>query len=91
VLLESCLLALLGGTLGLGLAWLATSRGDPTGMLPLFYFPHRDLILDWVQPGAGSGHRGLPGLAGDAPAGGGCPKEDVTWLAPSTGFPKSPR
>ena len=45
VLLESCLLALLGGTLGLGLAWLATSRGDPTGMLPLFYFPHRDLIL----------------------------------------------
>jgi putative ABC transport system permease protein len=45
VLLESCLLALLGGTLGLGLAWLATSRGDPTGMLPLFYFPHRDLLL----------------------------------------------
>ena len=46
VLLESCLLALVGGALGLGLAWLATSRGDPTGsMLPLFYFPHRDLLL----------------------------------------------
>ena len=45
VLLESCLLALVGGTLGLGLAWLTTSRGDPTGMLPLFYFPHRDLLL----------------------------------------------
>jgi putative ABC transport system permease protein len=46
VLLESCLLALAGGVLGLGLAWLATSRGDPTGsMLPLFYLPHRDLLL----------------------------------------------
>jgi putative ABC transport system permease protein len=46
VLLESCLLSLVGGALGLGLAWLATSRGDPTGsMLPLFYFPHRDLLL----------------------------------------------
>jgi putative ABC transport system permease protein len=34
---ESCLLAVLGGGLGLGLAWLLTSRGDPTGgMLPLF-------------------------------------------------------
>jgi putative ABC transport system permease protein len=45
VLAESCLLAVLGGGLGLGLAWLITSRGDPTGgMLPLFYFPSRDLL-----------------------------------------------
>jgi putative ABC transport system permease protein len=44
VLLESCLLSLLGGALGLGLAELITRRGDPThGMLPLFYFPTRDL------------------------------------------------
>jgi putative ABC transport system permease protein len=46
VLLESCLLAVVGGVLGLGLAWLATSRGDPThGLLPLFFFPSRDLLI----------------------------------------------
>jgi putative ABC transport system permease protein len=46
VLLESCLLSLLGGMLGLGLAKLITGLGDPTrGMLPLFYFPNRDLVL----------------------------------------------
>jgi putative ABC transport system permease protein len=46
VLAESCLLALIGGGLGLGLAWLITSRGDPTGgMLPLFYFRTTDLLL----------------------------------------------
>jgi putative ABC transport system permease protein len=46
VLLESCLLAVLGGALGLGAAWLLTARGDPTGgMLPLFYFPARDVAV----------------------------------------------
>ena len=46
VLAESCLLTVLGGTLGLGLAWLVISRGDPTsGLLPLFYFPTRDLLI----------------------------------------------
>jgi putative ABC transport system permease protein len=46
VLAESCLLSVLGGGLGLGLSWLAISRGDPTGgMLPLFYFPTRDLLI----------------------------------------------
>jgi len=44
VLLESCLLAVLGGTMGLALAWLFTLRGDPTGMLPLFFLPKRDLV-----------------------------------------------
>lgn len=44
VLAESCLLAVLGGVLGLGLARLLTAGGDPTGgMLPQFYFPTRDL------------------------------------------------
>jgi putative ABC transport system permease protein len=46
VLAESCLLTLLGGGLGLGLAWLGTSRGDPTGgLLPLFHLPGRDVVL----------------------------------------------
>lgn len=46
VLLESCALALAGGLAGLGLAWLLTSRGDPTGgMLPLFFFPVRDVLI----------------------------------------------
>jgi putative ABC transport system permease protein len=46
VLAESCLLALLGGGLGLGLAWLGTARGDPTGgLLPMFYFRTTDLLL----------------------------------------------
>jgi putative ABC transport system permease protein len=46
VLAEACLLTVLGGVLGLGLAWVFTSRGDPTsGLLPLFLFPTRDLCL----------------------------------------------
>jgi putative ABC transport system permease protein len=46
VLAESCLLTLLGGAIGLGLAWLVISRGDPTsGLLPLFFFPVHDLFV----------------------------------------------
>lgn len=46
VLAESCLLTVLGGLSGLGVAWLLISRGDPTGgLLPLFFFPVRDLLL----------------------------------------------
>jgi putative ABC transport system permease protein len=46
VLAESCLLTVLGGVLGLGLAVLLTAGGDPTGgMLPMFYFRKQDLIL----------------------------------------------
>jgi putative ABC transport system permease protein len=46
VLAESCLLSLLGGGLGLGISWGIISQGDPThGMLPLFFFPTRDLLL----------------------------------------------
>lgn len=50
VLAESCLLAVLGGLLGLGVAWLLiTVVGDPTkGQLPVFYMPGRDLILGAV-------------------------------------------
>ena len=46
VLAESCLLTVLGGVVGLGLAWLVISRGDPTsGLLPMFFFPTRDLLI----------------------------------------------
>lgn len=46
VLLESCLMALLGGVIGLALAWFMISRGDPTGgMLPLFLLPVKDLFV----------------------------------------------
>ena len=46
VLAESCLLTVLGGVLGLGLALALTSRGDPTGgMLPLFFLPMRDVFI----------------------------------------------
>jgi putative ABC transport system permease protein len=46
VLAESCLLAVLGGAVGVGIAWLMIRRGDPTGgMLPLFYFPIRDVVV----------------------------------------------
>jgi putative ABC transport system permease protein len=45
VLLESTVVAFLGGGIGLALAWALTSMGDPTGgFLPAFYFPVRDLI-----------------------------------------------
>jgi putative ABC transport system permease protein len=45
VLAESCLLALLGGGLGLTLAWHLIALGDPTGgALPIFYFPVPALV-----------------------------------------------
>ena len=46
VLGESVLIALLGGTLGLGLSWLIVQQGDPTnGMLPIFILPNRDVAI----------------------------------------------
>ena len=46
VLLESCTTAIIGGGLGLLLAWVIISRGDPTGgFLPIFHFPPRDLAF----------------------------------------------
>ncbi len=46
VLIESCLLAGIAGFLGLALAKLFVSFGDPTmGALPLFYFPNIDVAL----------------------------------------------
>jgi putative ABC transport system permease protein len=52
VLGESMLLTLLGGGLGLGLAWMLVSMGDPTnGALPVFYIPLRDLMTGVVLVG----------------------------------------
>jgi len=46
VLLESVLIALVGGLLGLAASYILTSNGDPTGgLLPAFYFPTRDIVL----------------------------------------------
>jgi putative ABC transport system permease protein len=50
VLLESCTIAVVGGGLGLLLSWaFITAVGDPTGgLLPIFHFPPRDLIVGAV-------------------------------------------
>jgi putative ABC transport system permease protein len=63
VLAESMAIALTGGALGLGLAWLIVQGGDPTGgMLPIFALPSRDVAV-------GVGLMALVGLlAGALPA-----------------------
>ena len=49
VLLESCTVAIIGGGIGLALAWLIIAQGDPTGgFLPIFHFPPRDLVFGIV-------------------------------------------
>src|ERR1051325_3344027 len=48
VLSESVLIAVIGGGLGLLAAWLFVQRGDPTGMLPIFMLPPRDVALGGV-------------------------------------------
>jgi len=46
VLGESLALTFVGGVIGLGLAWLLVSTGDPTGgSFPVFYLPTRDLFM----------------------------------------------
>lgn len=46
VLGESCFLACLGGVIGLAVAWVLISAGDPTkGALPIFYFPTENVAL----------------------------------------------
>jgi putative ABC transport system permease protein len=40
------LIAVIGGSLGLLLAWLFVQQGDPTGgMLPIFVLPGRDVAI----------------------------------------------
>ena len=46
VLAESLFIVVVGGGIGLGLAWLFVQQGDPTGgMLPIFVLPPRDLAM----------------------------------------------
>jgi putative ABC transport system permease protein len=46
VLLESCVIAAVGGFAGLALGWAIISSGNPVpGLLPIFYLPARDLFL----------------------------------------------
>ena len=46
ILSESVLIAVIGGSLGLGAAWLIVQQGDPTnGMLPIFVLPPRDVAI----------------------------------------------
>jgi putative ABC transport system permease protein len=49
VLLESSAIAIVGGGLGLAVAWAIVAQGDPTnGMLPAWYFPIPALIVGCV-------------------------------------------
>ena len=52
VLMESCAIAVMGGSIGLLLAWVLIAQGDPTGgLLPIYHFPTRDLVLGFVLVG----------------------------------------
>jgi len=49
VLVEACVLTVIGGAVGLALGTAAISAGDPTGgFLPVFYFPSRDVVIGLV-------------------------------------------
>ncbi|CAM2064502.1 FtsX-like permease family protein [Sulfidibacter corallicola] len=53
VLGESTIISAIGGLMGLGLAWLMISAGDPTkGAFPVFYFPEKDIVLGLLLVGA---------------------------------------
>lgn len=49
VLVESCVIAFIGGGLGLAAAWVIVAQGDPTGgLLPPFYLATSDVALGAV-------------------------------------------
>jgi putative ABC transport system permease protein len=49
VLIESCLIAIIGGTLGMFFAWFIATHANPAAqMLPALAMPDRDLILGGV-------------------------------------------
>lgn len=46
VLMEAVAIAAAGGFLGLGIAWVMISAGDPTGgLLPIFFLPEKDIVI----------------------------------------------
>jgi putative ABC transport system permease protein len=46
VLIEACLLTIVGGGFGLALGAIAIAGGDHTGgFLPIFYLPSRDVVV----------------------------------------------
>jgi putative ABC transport system permease protein len=64
VLAESLFIAMLGGALGLGVAWLIVRQGDPTGgMLPAYMLPERDLVTGaWLMAALGVLAGALPAI-----------------------------
>ncbi|MFQ5789943.1 MAG: ABC transporter permease, partial [Acidobacteriota bacterium] len=49
VLAESSLMAVLGGGVGLTVAWLLIAQGDPTGgLLPIFYLTAEDILIGFA-------------------------------------------
>ena len=63
VLGESLAITLVGGAIGLMLAWLLVAMGDPTnGSFPVFYLPTRDLFIGLLLIG------GMALVAGLIPA-----------------------
>ena len=49
VLGEALTIASVGGFFGLGLSWIMISAGDPTGgLLPIFFFPRKDVVIGVV-------------------------------------------
>ena len=50
VLAESCVIAMLGGLVGLGLAWGLLQAGNPApALLPVFYVPDQALIIGFAM------------------------------------------
>jgi len=46
ILIESCVIAVIGGAVGLTIAWLLTIGGSPVpSILPVFYLPIGDLVI----------------------------------------------
>jgi putative ABC transport system permease protein len=64
VLSESCSLALAGGLAGLGLVWMITAKGDPTGgLLPMFFLPKNDILTGvLISLGLGLAAGAVPAL-----------------------------
>ena len=44
IMSESLLIAIVGGAIGLTAGWLSVAAGDPTGVLPYFFFPNDQVV-----------------------------------------------